>query len=451
MLRGIRSRIKSHRTPLDRLSHLADTWRDSFDRLVGGTGRGHGTMGRVRRRVIAAVVAAGVTTVGAVGAYATVMASVLSEQGAATSVPRYLNLQDRATAIERLRAYRSPIDPSITPLRAGYAMQSITDAGGYVPRPLEAPTKNPIAEIATPPVSQSPFGGSWLEGKAMRQAAKGLTAEQRTYLQKLAAQPGAAEFSVLAHAREIDWIQASLVQPFPKGTTIWAIPVRRFSRIKSESYAQVARAVLALADRRPQEAERLLRENIGAGFALTEDPFLIDDLVGIVIVRIGRSELEALYEVTGRAAEARAISAELDPAQNSMVREADLSTMDPSLRETFVQKIIRDPGHLRGIRWEMATVYMANQPCGDLREVLFGPDAAYAANMREARQALVRTPGESQLMSLAENTLDTPTPPGARFAPVSVGYRITMKFAKAVDLLSGSRRMQSCASINPFR
>lgn len=447
LLRPIRSRIRSHRAPLDRLSHLADTWRDSFDRLLAGVGLGHGTIGRVKRRVVGTVAVAGVVALGTIAAYAMVMTSVVGEMSM-SSQPNYANIQDRATQIARLRDLRAPVDRSITPLRAGYALQSLSNAGRTRELgPLETPTKYPLGQdIVYDANIRIPFGGDWLDGRAVRQAATHLSAEQRARLEKLAAQPGGPEFSMLAHAGSIDWITASMVQPFPAGTTPWAIPILRFGPVRAEGNAHIARAILALADHKPAEAERLLRENIGVGFALTESQVLIDNLIGMNVIRAARSQLVALYEVTGRVAEARLISAERDPAQNGMIREADLATMDPYVRESYVQSMIREDSRLRGVRWGLAETYVPYQPCGDLRQVLFGPDPAYFARLAEARKALVRTPGEDQFMQLAEHALETPMSSESVGNP-SVGHRAIMGFAKAVDALTGSRRMQSCVMI----
>jgi hypothetical protein len=442
-LRVIRSRIRTHRGPIERLSHLAATWRDSFDRLLSGAGLGHGATDHVRRKVAGLIGITALVGVAAAFSYGLLMFSVLGQSDVAGSLVFYTSVQEKAARVEPARVLRPPIDPSITPLRAGQAMQSILLAGGAPSGPLEKPAAYPIERpILAPGASQKgPFKKRWADGGAIAQAKLGLNAEQRKFLETIASEPGGPELSIMAHAASIDYVAAALVQPFPDGTSFSSVPVGKFSRLKFAAYGNVARASLDLADGKPDVAERRLRENIGAGFAMLDSPTMIENLFGVVTATIGRIQLVALYEATGRGAEARAISMETVPARDEVLLDANPAKMTPADRDAYFQAMIRQPSKLRGLRWE-SMLYLAYQPCSDMRQVLLGPDSLHLARLAEARRLLVHNAGENQLMILAEQTLARPP---QETGSQSLGQRAVLDFARTVDMLTGSHRMESCA------
>ena len=245
----------------------------------------------------------------------------------------------------------------------------------------------------------------------------------------------------MAHAASIDYFGAALVQPLPDGTSLSSVPIVRFARLKAVAYGNVARAALDVADGRPDVAERRLRENIGAGFAMMESPMLIENLIGIVIANIGRIQLVALYEATGRGAEARAIAMEAAPTRDDVLLDANPGKMTPADRDAYFQAMIRQPSKLRGLRWE-SLYYLAYQPCSDMRQVIFGPDSLHLARLAEARRLLVRNAGENQVMILAEQALARPIP---ETGSPSLAQRSVQGFARTVDALTGSHRMETCA------
>ena len=451
-LRVIRARIRSLRGPIDRLSHLAATWRDSFDRLMTSTGLGHGATGHVRQKVAGLVAVTALVGVAAAFSYVLLMFSVFGESDVAGSLVFYTSVQEKAARVEPMRLLRPAIDAAVTPLRAGQAMQSISQAGGATLGPLEKPAAYPIerpilAKEAyerrgeTWTAAKGPFKKEWANGGAIAQAKLGLNVQQREFLEKIASEPGGPELSIMAHAASIDYVGAALVQPFPDGTSLSAMPIPRLSRVKAAAYGNVARAALDLAGGKADAAERRLRENIGAGFAMMESPTMLENLVGIVTVTIGRIPLVALYEATGRGAEARAISMETAPARDELPLEVNPAKMTPADRDAYFQAIIRGPSKLRGLRWQ-SLFYLAYQPCSDMRQVIFGPDSLHLARLTEARRLLVHNSGENQLMILAEQALARPV---QDTGSASFGRREVQDFARIVDMLDGSRRMESCA------
>lgn len=448
LLDPIRARLRRHRSTIDRLANLAETWRSAFDRMVSGIERSQGAIGHATRRVAAVAVATTIGALGVIGAAGLMAISVGSEVTAASMRPQATSMREKAAAIERLRVLRPPIDPTITPIDAGYALQSITNAGGEITDPLLTPTRFPIGSIDIP--RGDPFKASFLDGNAIRRARSGFSREERAYLEKVAALPGHDQLAVVSRAQIADWFGAALKPPGP-GTPALALPIPKYSRVKAAAYANVARAALAVADGRPSDAERLLREDIGVGFALMEGPSVIENLIGYVVVGVGRKELVALYEVTGRSAAARAFSQESDPARDPVLTASATAQLRPKDRDAYNMSVIRDPSTPRGARFEAVMFRLSYQPCNDLGQVLFGPSPLHAEQMAEARRLLVRTTGEDRLMRIAERALDTPGQ-WAQFGgvPTSLGMNALVRFARVMDGLTGSKRMQSCMMLQPF-
>ncbi|HET9425270.1 MAG TPA: serine/threonine-protein kinase [Gemmatimonadaceae bacterium] len=450
LLAPIRARMRRHHAALDRLSQLAATWRDAFERVVPGLSRATETAARVGRRA-AAVVALGaaavVAVVGAGAFLATAVGGVYFEEVQTTD---FGSVRDKANAVVRLRSERAAVDPSITPAQAGVALQAITMAGRPTPSsPSQVAPRIALPSIALPASLDSKFIGG---GNVVRLAREGrLSPGQRDALRTAAALPGAAEFTTLSRARVADWLDVMLAKPAAPIQAAFGLPLLRYTNVKVAGQAHIARAAVAAEQGRLADAERLLREVIGAGFVLMEGPNALENLVGIVLVRMGRDELVSLYEITGRADQARRISAAADPVRDEAVPVVTPRNLDPETRERVLTGLIRDESAPRGVRWEIVVSYLAFQPCNDLGQVLFGPDESYRTQLAAARKALVRTPGEERLMDITDRTLETPVDNASLGVPESLTYRSFHAFARTVDAITGSKRMEACMAVRPVQ
>jgi hypothetical protein len=452
-LRNVRSKSAKVRGPLERLSNLADAWKDSFVAAMGEVGLGQGTIGHAWRRVLAVGSAAGIIGSAALLSYGLLIAPPMASETGwnnsySLSTTVYASLKQSQASTERLAFLRPPIDPAITPLRAGQALHSIMRAGEGSAKgsDFEVPAAFPIAAIpvGSSHLTKGPFAKRWLSGGAIEQAKRGLTVEQRRFLEKQVRSVGTSEWGIVAHAHAVDYVAAlgaGRTADFTEDFFSWG----RGVRLEAIAYSQVARAALALADGHPDQAEEALKENIGVGLAILQlpsdgwwDGFFSQTEKGMLFATVGREGLVALYEVTGRSNEARAISRATDAT-------LDPWRIEPSDYAAFVQAIIRDPQAMRGLRWQLTMGVLAPQPCKDLRQILFGPDSLHLARLAEARRTLVRLPGEETLMQLAEGTLRAPLT-RQEFAKyydktTAAGWFV---FARSVDLLTGSKRMESC-------
>ena len=62
--------------------------------------------------------------------------------------------------------------------------------------------------------------------------------------------------------------------------------------------------------------------------------------------------------------------------------------------------VVVDSAAMRGLRWEIFTTLSSLAPCLNLNQVVFGPDASYAAWLEEAHASLVAFPSEEPLFQL---------------------------------------------------
>jgi len=347
--------------------------------------------------------------------------------------------------IIRLKRYAAPIDPSVTPLRAGQALHDISLAART---PSHSQFDRP-AVVTIPPIHQlkevyGPFAKNWMDRGAMDQARRGLTPTQRQFLVDAANEPGLAEFHVIARASTADFLTAAVVQPLPSNFNRWMIPRLDYPAVQSLAYSRIAQAALDLANGRIAAAELSLREVISFGFVLTDSRSLQDDLVGMKILRRARANLVSLYEATGRSAEAAAISSDVTAGTSYYdYTETSDMRMTPEARGRRRQHIIEDSTAPPGLRWELTTKLMAFEPCGDLRQMIFGPDKSHLTRMAEARRLLVKLPGDDIRMRIAENALITPPVwPPEGFA--RLGPRPMIRFMYLLDAMTGSRRFSTC-------
>jgi len=187
-----------------------------------------------------------------------------------------------------------------------------------------------------------------------------------------------------------------------------------------------------------------LREVISAGFLMIDEGrLLIENMIGTAIVREARAPLTALYEITGRPGDARFVSAETDAAVPMPDRsQRNVVSLEEAGRG--VRRAILDTTQLRGLRWEMLLSQFALEPCTDLRQVIFGPDAEYRFTLNAARQSLVRRQSDSLLFALIErDKVHAVTAEGSRGRAV----RTTRPVGRMITALTGQRHLEACLSL----
>src|SRR5690606_12304510 len=148
-----------------------------------------------------------------------------------------------------------------------------------------------------------------------------------------------------------------------------------------------SRAAAHLAAGRPDSAEHALRSTIGFGFAMVDNGVsLIEQLIGVVIVNIGRTALTKLYTITNDP-RAVALSAAVDSV-TALSKTADAAR--PPLRAMAAEEAM------------MISVL----PCTNLRELLGGISTEHQAKIDSLRAGFVRYPSEDAMFDLIEASLE---------------------------------------------
>ncbi len=387
------------------VTDLVGTWTELADRLTGSGWLGRGSRHRLLHLRIVGVVA---IVVGAVILLPLVLFALM---GTAVPVvlqetfPRFRGIQEKADLAEPLRPYRLTADPAITPLQAGEAMQALNYASTLGP---------PAADLERDPVRR--YGTAWAFGRRSHQSNKRptellekptsqLTAEDRALLDQVAANPAHKEFEILGRAGAADFAGGLWKLPFPDDLSGVTIPIPRFQGVSDAARAHVALAAWELHHGRPAAAETRIREVISTGFLMMDEhPSLIGNLIGGVLVGIGRDGLVTLYRRTGRAAEADRIEAEYKQAE-AMHRYGrrfyqESTDMDAALSE--VTRTVLDPKSLRGLRWELFQTSNTIVPFVNLNNAVYGAGADYQYWLDRVEQELVRYPGEAELFRFAK-------------------------------------------------
>lgn len=362
------------------------------------------SIGRVLRRgavaigALAAVVAVPILTLVPTAAVGPVLTEL--------AVPGFDNVGARSARAEALRSYRAPVEGSVTPAEAGRLLHDLSYVGTDQEPPRgEAEPSRRIVEPWLPQIDEdNPTGVhpvDWPDS-LFAIVARGLTDEQRDFLEQIAAHPARDDLSRLARAGAIDVASGRYVDPLPRDLTLVNMPIPRFTEFRDAVYSHVGAAAAALAAGRPERAEELVSEVVSLGFLLGDDgPTLIDNLTGYSLVEEGASSLAGLYAATGQSEEAARLSA-LRAAADGAVSRARFQY--PSGAEAWLRSLpamVADSSVARGLRWELFIGITTLTPCINLQRLVFGPDEEYWEFVNGAYDDLVEWPSEDALFERA--------------------------------------------------
>ena len=440
-----RRRLRTAHAKTGAADKIAESWVNAFNQVRLGQRMGVGARWHGRRLWWTTISVSTLITMLGVGIYLTFLLTSLVGVAGAVAAPYFGNTIIRYDRIKRIAEFRLPTDSGITPLRAGQAMYAILRNGpGGALKDYEKPPTIVIPlqpRSGNPPTDPFPTtDGGWY-AHAIRQAPRGFTIAQRDYLKIVADNSALEEFRILARAREMDFVAA--YWDITPTTAFINLPIPRYAPLRLAANADIAQAALDFADGRPQDAERKIREVISVGFLMIREAHLwIESTFGVVLVSSGRAALAALYQSTGKAAQARFVSSETDPditAQDQPRSRPDLEELQRRLRT-----MIMDTAMLPGLRWEQLVLQMPVEPCTDLHQVVFGPDSLHVATLEEARRTLVRRPSDSLFFSLAERSVVLPiTAKKSRGAMVKATRPVTA----AISAVTGNRQLEGCLSL----
>jgi hypothetical protein len=137
------------------------------------------------------------------------------------------------------------------------------------------------------------------------------------------------------------------------------------------------------------------------------------------------------------------VSEASDPADGLVI--ARQLQLDQRQSQISALRQLNDTLMFRGMRMEVLVFPLSYGPCGDLKQIVFGVDSSHTAALVNARKSLVRFPSDSVYFDKMSMALERPMSDG--FGDGGLDFRVINVIAKAVDFLTGSRRMESCASM----
>ena len=322
------------------------------------------------------------------------------------------------------RALGLPTDSTVTPLDAGRALYLLATPpvagprnGPRLPDGLRLPPSLP-GQPLPPPLTPLPRGwpGIPLNPRAewgdvpdtafvLEQALRGFTPAQMAWLRAFDAHPVWAAFHTVATARAVDYYGARFRLPLPEridasailrgvGPFEWGHGLSDLSRL---AWYNTSRAALRLAERKPEEAERILRETVSVGLRIVyEDPS-----VAAAVVREGRRALDQLARLTGRTAPGLGRVHDSQSAAPTGIgpdSAPDLGARRPraDILASATDTLRSRAGRYRAL-WVLSTL-----PCLNAREMIFGPDPDILAAFDEARRSLARFPSDSARIDALE-------------------------------------------------
>jgi hypothetical protein len=361
------------------------------------------------------------------------------------TIPTFANTTQKLQRANLMRAYRSPTDPSIDAIRAGEAFHGLGARPGVKNQPYTRPATRgpitlPVPDAALFPNARPEFWVGPSPTRILESAHKGLSRAEMDYLAALAANPAWEDYGVVAHAKRMDLAAGTYIIPLPADISAFELPLTRFAATKEMAYANNSRAAWYLASGKPADADRVLRETISNGFRLIDDGnTLIDDLIGVVIVGIGRNALEQLYALTKNPELARiqADSAAFDKAHQTAAKAA---TPD---RATVI-KAVTDTTQARGLRMELVMA-LSTAKCTSVREVMFGAGSEITTALDAARGQLARSTAEGALFDLNARVVES-APSLARNLS-GAGPNFMIGLSKVPAFLLHNPRISNCTTL----
>lgn len=420
-------------------SRIIEPWYAAFERVRGEKALGAG----VRGGSLFGLALAAVVGVAMLGVAATVIPLIIvtaSGSTFVTQVPlRTGTTNARIARAERVRAYAFAPDSTIDPVEAGKALLSLSPA--LTSRNMQRGPALHAAPRDHPPLPDPGelFGTDYrtharLQEVILSLAATRLTPEQRAFLETLSTNTVWEDFRTVALAPRIYLADALLVLPLSAQVEPNYIPIGALSGSSQLTYANASRAAWHLANGRPREAERTLREGVSFGFRLLDNSYTEAAVItGATIVATARDALERLYLVTGDSARAREIASLRadDPRRR-------LRAMPPVADRALLLQQLVDPPTPQGLRWQLI-LHARSAMCGNAREILFGPSPQLTRALDSARTLLARTPAEQALFTVHSEAL-TRAALRRRRAPLATLSRLPA-------MVLGNPRVAECAAI----
>jgi hypothetical protein len=393
-------------------ARFAEPWYRTFDAVSRSQALGRGPAGPPLLGRVVALGLGGVTLLLALLALPIVLAGVFGPMLWSLSLPAFANTQEKLRLAGAARPWKVATDSTITPAAAGRAYAILMSRHAQegpmlqpVPRRGPVPWDENLPEHLFPTARPKGYLGPDNQ-QILLAARRGFTREELAYLGRVAHADVWPYVSIVARAPALDALGGRYVTPFPPTANSYTLPIPHFANTKAIAYAASARAAWHLAQGRRDSAEIVLREMLSFGFALTETPFLIETLIGVVIVNVARANLEQLWTITGdpRAARLRALHDSALAARDARDASTAIKTQRflgaAAMRQVTVAGAT-DSHNIRSLRFSMLhNLGMAS--CTNASELVFGPAPDVRDAFARARREVARFPSEQSLLDVME-------------------------------------------------
>ncbi|MDQ8164424.1 MAG: hypothetical protein P3A28_01525 [Gemmatimonadota bacterium] len=365
--------------------------------------------------------------------------------------PHLIGIAEKSLLAEPVRQFMVARDVAITPMTAGLAFESLQPesrgAGVFERRAPAARVSAPWQHL--PPLDKALFAGvrssTWWGPPSLGLIAavpKGFSAKEREVLRLIGTAPLWRTYDLVAAAPRVDLVGGRFLPPFGADATYWNMPILRFAATKELAYAGVSRAAWHLSEGRQDSAEAALRAVVSFGFAMHDNAATsIEQLIGNVITGIGRGGLEELFAVTKDPrgpALAAAIAAAPRAPLPALLQDLSLSDRDAQ-RRALIQAV-GSPALGRGVRYQ-ALEGLRWSSCGNLRELVVGPNPETRSAFETARRDLARFPSEVAVVDLIQG--------GGIGDPAALGLSsessALMRLADVAGRIYVNPRLSTCA------
>ncbi|MEO8336232.1 MAG: hypothetical protein ABI664_14735 [bacterium] len=355
------------------------------------------------------------------------------------------NIRAKLALLDVYRPLMLPRDPSINPMQAGVAFNALqpwADARAFT---LIEPKEKPAHSWETAVLTEDMFVNGTMNfgwhgpssSVILERAAKGFTPKEAAYLRALATAPVWRDFDLVARAPAVDIIGGSFKLPFPADAHLDQMPTS-YKATRELAYASVSRAAYHLSIGQRDSAEAALLSIISFGYAMIDNGnTAMDEMVGNIIVAIGRDGLGRFYVLTN---DPRAGSAMLTPpakVQNSPDGRRSIDQM----RKLLIAETANPKEHL-GIRYEALRLLSAAS-CTNVKELMFGNGSDVDAAIQGARANLARYPSERALVDLVTQ-LRQPRVEELKYDPIQA---LAVSSATVAGAVLGNPRLAACTRI----
>jgi serine/threonine-protein kinase len=456
-------RTLARRRRRDDFGKLVEPWYVSFESIRGGQTLGRGRPGGAQLAWAGGLVVAVLGLVALVVLWPLWALASLGPALWEIDGVRIASMRPKVAIQERARRFALPPDSSITPLAAGEAFAVLSSLFSGPPAHAGLKLRALPRHLSPLPALQGdglfPPGHAWAgpdEMQIIELATHGFSPAQRRWLEGLAAHPAWREFTTVARAPSIDRIGGQILLPFPDSVEpgdVFSAMMSAFAGTKAMAYANAARAALYLERGQRDRAEATLRETVSFGFQLEDHgATIMDALIGVVLVGIGRYQLMQFYTLTGRS-EGAMLQALRD--STASVPEAfgigeAAAAREPKPSRAVWLAAIRDRTLPVPVRLELLNMAQT-VPCTDLRELVFGPGRDVDSAFAYARRTLARFASDTALLAVYERQGHLGPPPlpldGADPRHSHTVRRVMIGAAHAMGWLMGAPRAGRCAEL----